>query len=127
MNRIAGGFARRRTLDAAADGSRLLWHRHGHHHLILRGRTRVNHVDAIRRLLANGHGVYDLLVSYRSGDVWAPKVEQTEALKLELGYFVECIRSNKAPFNDGVAGLRVVKILEAADRSLKDRGRAIQL
>lgn len=77
--------------------------------------------------LTNGHGVYDLLVSYRSGDVWAPKVEQTEALKVELGYFLECVRDNRTPFNDGTAGLRVVRILEAADRSLKERGRAISL
>jgi predicted dehydrogenase len=77
--------------------------------------------------LTNGRGVYDLLVSYRSGDVWAPKVEQTEALKAELEYFIDCIVNDRAPFNDGAAGLRVVKILEAADRSLKERGRAIQL
>jgi hypothetical protein len=68
-----------------------------------------------------------LLVSYRSGDVWAPRIEQTEALKVELGYFIDCITNNRTPFNDGVAGLRVVKILEAADRSLKERGSAVQL
>lgn len=77
--------------------------------------------------ISNGSGVYDLLVSYRSGDVWAPKVEQTEALKVELEYFRDCILNDRTPFNDGVAGLRVVKILEAADRSLKERGRAISL
>jgi len=77
--------------------------------------------------MTNGHGVYDLLVSYRSGDVWAPKIEQTEALKAELEYFVDCILTDRTPFNDGAAGLRVVKILEAADRSLKERGKAILL
>jgi predicted dehydrogenase len=77
--------------------------------------------------ITNGRGVYDLLVSYRSGDVWAPKVEQTEALKVELQYFVDCILNDQRPFNDGAAGLRVVKVLEAADRSLKERGRAIPL
>ncbi len=77
--------------------------------------------------IANGQGVYDLLVSYRSGDVWAPKVEQTEALKLELGYFVECIQKGESPVNDGAAGLRVVKLLEAAEQSLNSRGRAISL
>lgn len=70
-------------------------------------------------------GVYDLLVSYRSGDVWAPKVDQTEALKAELGYFLHCIDTGETPFNDGHAGLRVVRMLEAADKSLVDRGRAI--
>jgi len=77
--------------------------------------------------ISNGQGVYDLLVSYRSGDVWAPKVEQTEALKVELNYFVDCVRNDRTPLNDGVAGLRVVKLLEAADQSLKDRGRIIGL
>jgi predicted dehydrogenase len=72
-------------------------------------------------------GVYDLLVSYRSGDVWAPKVDQTEALKAELAYFLDCVTSSKTPFNDGEAGLRVVRMLEAADRSLADRGKVIPL
>lgn len=71
--------------------------------------------------------VYDLLVSYRSGDMWAPQVEQVEALKLELGYFLECINKNEAPFNDGVAGLRVVKMLEAANKSVSEKGALIYL
>src|SRR3989441_395165 len=72
-------------------------------------------------------GLYELLVSYRSGDMWAPRVEQTEALKVELSYFVDCERLNQTPINDGVAGLRVVQLLEAADRSLKERGRTVTL
>jgi predicted dehydrogenase len=77
--------------------------------------------------MTNGQGVYDLLVSYRSGDVWAPRVEQTEALKLELEYFVDCIRNDRVPFNDGMAGLRVVRLIEAADQSLKEKGKIVQL
>jgi predicted dehydrogenase len=77
--------------------------------------------------ITNGQGVYDLLVSYRSGDVWAPKVEQTEALRVELGYFLDCIANDRTPMNDGTAGLRVVQLLEAADQSLKDKGRLISL
>jgi predicted dehydrogenase len=77
--------------------------------------------------ITNGQSVYDLLVSYRSGDVWSPKVEQTEALKVELGYFVDCIRNNRTPNNDGEAGLRIVRLLEAADQSLKERGKLIEL
>jgi predicted dehydrogenase len=72
-------------------------------------------------------GVYDLLVSYRSGDMWAPRVEQTEALKVEAQHFIDCIQHNKKPLNDGVAGRRVVQLLEAADRSLKKRGKIVQL
>jgi predicted dehydrogenase len=70
-------------------------------------------------------GVYELLVSYRSGDVWSPKVDQTEALKAELAYFNECVATGATPINDGHAGLRVVKMLEAADRSLAERGKAV--
>ena len=77
--------------------------------------------------ITNGQSVYDLLVSYRSGDVWAPKVDATEALTVELGYFVDCILEGKTPMNDGVAGLRVVRLLEAAEQSLKDRGRVVPL
>jgi len=72
-------------------------------------------------------GVYELLVSYRTGDMWAPKVEQTEALASEIRYFIDCITRNEVPFNDGIAGLRVVKLLEAADRSLADMGAAVRL
>ena len=67
-------------------------------------------------------GLYNLLVSYRSGDMWAPQVEQVEALRLELSYFVECIEKNETPFNDGRAGLKVVRMLEAANESLSNRG-----
>ena len=71
--------------------------------------------------------MYDLLVSYRSGDVWAPKCDQAEALKVELDYFIDCILNDRTPINDGAAGLRVVSLLEAAEQSLKDRGRVIEL
>ena len=76
---------------------------------------------------SNGQGLYELLVSYRSGDMWAPRVDQAEALKVELAYFIECVTKGQIPLNDGAAGLRVVKLLEAADRSLKERGKAVQL
>ena len=77
--------------------------------------------------MSNGQGLYELLVSYRTGDMWAPRVEQAEALKVELGYFVDCIAQKRTPFNDGVAGYRVVKLLAAAEKSLTERGKAIQL
>jgi predicted dehydrogenase len=72
-------------------------------------------------------GVYELLVSYRSGDMWAPQLEQVEALREELGYFVECVSSGQDPHNDGFAGLRVVKMLEAATESLKNKGALVSL
>jgi predicted dehydrogenase len=73
----------------------------------------------------NREGVYDLLVSYRSGDMWAPKIENVEALKAELAYFVGCIKDSVTPFNDGMSGLRVVRMLEAAEESLKQKGEAV--
>lgn len=77
--------------------------------------------------ITNGQSVRELLVSYRSGDMWSPKVEQTEALRAEAKYFIDCITKDERPFNDGVAGLRVVRMLEAADKSLKDRGKPIRV
>src|SRR5580704_8302541 len=72
-------------------------------------------------------GVYKLLVSYRSGDMWSPQIEQVEALRMELAYFVDCILKDETPFNDGIAGLRVVKMLEAASNSLVKRGALVYL
>jgi predicted dehydrogenase len=59
--------------------------------------------------------------------MWAPKIEQTEALKVELQYFLDCIEKDQTPFNDGRAGLRVVKLLEAARESLKLRGEIVSV
>jgi hypothetical protein len=59
--------------------------------------------------------------------MWAPKVDQSEALAVESRYFIDCISKNQRPFNDGVAGLRIVKLLEAADKSLKERGKPFRL
>ena len=72
-------------------------------------------------------GVYDLLVSYRSGDMWAPKVDQMEALKIEAQYFVECCTNGTRPINDGAAGLEVVRMLEGAIQSLRNRGGMVNL
>jgi predicted dehydrogenase len=77
--------------------------------------------------MTSGEAVYQTLVSYRTGDMWAPKIEQVEALKVEAAYFVDCIVNNKTPFNDGVAGLHIVRMLEAADQSLAQKGKIIQL
>ena len=72
-------------------------------------------------------GVYNLLVSYRSGDMYAPQLEQAEALRQELSYFIECADKGTKPFNDGHAGLRVVKMLEAASASMKQKGELVAL
>ena len=72
-------------------------------------------------------GLYDLLVHYRSGDMWAPQIEQVEALHQELAYFIDCIVKDQTPVNDGEAGLRVVKMLEAANESIRKRGALVYL
>ena len=75
----------------------------------------------------NKEHTYGLRVSYRSGDMWAPRVNQVEALKGETAYFVDCINSNVTPRNDGKAGLRVVRMLEAIIKSLKLGGTLVRL
>jgi predicted dehydrogenase len=77
--------------------------------------------------VTNREGVYELLVNYRSGDMWAPQLEQVEALRHELSYFVECVSRGRQPINNGCAGLRIVKMLEAASESLRNRGTLVYL
>jgi predicted dehydrogenase len=72
-------------------------------------------------------GINELLVSYRSGDMYAPRIDNTEALRAEIDYFVRCLEKNEEPFNNGQAGLQVVRLLEAADQSVKNNGRRIKL
>jgi len=77
--------------------------------------------------ITNREGVYELLVSYRSGDMWSPQLEQGEALKQELAYFVDCVSTGQEPFNNGCAGLRVVRMLEAGSESLAKKGALVRL
>jgi predicted dehydrogenase len=65
---------------------------------------------------------YETLVSYRTGDVWAPKLDSTEALRHVVGEFLSSIRERRPPLTDGQAGLRVVRLLEAAQQSIKNGG-----
>ncbi len=75
----------------------------------------------------SAEGVYQMLVSYRSGDMWAPHLATTEALKTEAAHFVDCVTNGKTPQTDGEMGLRVVKILEAADTSMTNRGQPVHI
>ncbi len=75
----------------------------------------------------SSEGIHNMLVSYRTGDMWAPQIEQLEALRVELNYFADCIVKQQTPFNDGHAGLRVVRMLESAERSIQRRGELIAL
>jgi predicted dehydrogenase len=76
---------------------------------------------------ANVEGIYKMLVSYRTGDMWAPRLELTEALQTEVAHFVRCIQGEERPITGGEAGLRVVRILEAATESMRQHGRPVRL
>ena len=76
---------------------------------------------------APSEAVYQLMVGYRIGDMWAPQVSHTEALRVEAQHFVECIRTGRKPLTDGHAGMRVVRILEAATASLKQGGHPVDI
>lgn len=71
--------------------------------------------------------VYDVMVGYRMGDMFAPNLEVTEALRIEAAHFVKCIEEGSTPITDGAAGLRVVQVLEAASASLRSQGRPVAL
>ena len=77
--------------------------------------------------VTNRESSYDLRVSYRSGDMHAPKVDQVEALRHETEYFLTCVTTGTRPENDGQAGLRVVKLLDACNQSMKQNGRSVNL
>ena len=68
-----------------------------------------------------------MLIGYRAGDMWAPMIERSEALRVEALHFIECIQQNKTPLTDGEAGLRVVRILEAANQSMQQQGARVAL
>ncbi|HXD33275.1 MAG TPA: Gfo/Idh/MocA family oxidoreductase [Pyrinomonadaceae bacterium] len=70
---------------------------------------------------------YRTLVSYRTGDVWVPKLDSTEALRYVSQEFLGSIREKRAPLTDGNAGLRVVRLLEAAQKSISSNGAAVRL
>ena len=69
--------------------------------------------------------IHEALVQYRIGDMFSPKVNQTEALALGAQEFINAIKENRNPLTDGADGLNVVKILEASSQSLKERGKMI--
>lgn len=69
--------------------------------------------------------IYEMRVGYRTGDMWAPKLNGTEALRVEAEHFADCIENGKVPQTGGALGLRVVELIEAATRSMRERGRAV--
>ena len=71
--------------------------------------------------------VYQMLIGYRAGDMWAPQLAVSEALAVEAAHFVACIHDSATPVTDGEAGLHVVRLLEAATKSMAVHGRPVSL
>lgn len=71
--------------------------------------------------------IYQRHVGYRTGDMWAPRLDNIEALKIESEHFVECVQTGQQPLSSGQSGLRVVRILEAASRSMANHGQPVQI
>jgi predicted dehydrogenase len=71
--------------------------------------------------------VYEMLVSYRSGDMWAPRLDATEALQTEAIHFIDCLENGTQPETDGQAGLRLVRTVEAAEKSLRAKGQLVEI
>jgi predicted dehydrogenase len=74
----------------------------------------------------NPENVYQMLIDYRMGDMWAPQLDLTEALRTEALHFIRCIEKSVPPITSGQEGLRVVQILEAATRSMAQRGHPVE-
>lgn len=77
--------------------------------------------------VADKEAAYRTLVSYRTGDVWVPKLDSTEALYYVCDEFLSAIEERRRPLTDGQSGLRVVRLLEAAQQSISQNGRVIEL
>lgn len=71
--------------------------------------------------------IYDILIGYRTGDMWAPRFDTTEALRAEALHFLDCIEKGREPDTNGEMGLRVVRILEAATKSIREKGNLVTL
>ncbi|MFC1561419.1 Gfo/Idh/MocA family protein [candidate division KSB1 bacterium] len=71
------------------------------------------------------YGEFQLML--RAGDVLVPQFDFVEPLKVECNHFIECIRHNKRPITDGVHGFEVVRILETAQKSIKNNGQVVEI
>jgi len=73
------------------------------------------------------YSTYGEYLSLRFGDVVIPNIPATEPLRTECEHFIECVKSRKRPRSDGRDGLRVSKVLDAAQRSLKTGGSPVEI
>lgn len=71
--------------------------------------------------------IREMRIGYRTGDMWAPKLAVSEALRVESEHFVDCINNQRTPMTDGRLGVRVVELIEAANRSMRCRGDTVNI
>jgi predicted dehydrogenase len=71
--------------------------------------------------------IREMRIGYRTGDMWAPKLAVSEALRVESEHFVDCINNKRTPMTDGRLGVRVVELIEAANRSMRCRGDTVNI
>jgi predicted dehydrogenase len=71
--------------------------------------------------------IQEMRVGYRTGDMWAPKLDASEALRIEGDHFIDCIERGETPRTDGRLGVRVVELIEAATSSMRGRGEAVHV
>lgn len=83
--------------------------------------------DSGVEIIEDKETLYKISVQYRTGDMYAPRLDTTEALKVEAQHFIECIKENRKPVTDGKAGLRTVRILEAAQESIRNDSKLVKL
>jgi predicted dehydrogenase len=93
----------------------------------LEGSEKIKVYDSGISVDPSPENVYQMLVGYRTGDMWAPKLSVTEALAVEAAHFVDCVARSTRPKSDGEAGLRVVRLLEAASVSMQSHGRPVDI
>ncbi len=87
------------------------------------GKIRVYDKGVLR--VGNGQIFGEFHYKVRSGDIWIPRIETSEPLRNECAHFIECVLGGKRPQTDGLNGLRVVRVLEAGQRSLERRGEPV--
>lgn len=76
---------------------------------------------------ASSENAHQFRIGYRAGDMWAPNISTKEALATEVEHFIDCVRTGASPISNGLSGLKVIEVLEAASRSIADQGKPVWL
>ncbi|HOX09468.1 MAG TPA: Gfo/Idh/MocA family oxidoreductase [Candidatus Omnitrophota bacterium] len=76
---------------------------------------------------SKNYGSYDAFLTVRQGDIYIPKIDMVEPLKVECRHFIDCVKENRRPLTDGENGLKVLKVLAAAQGSLEQNGRPVKI